>query len=387
MKRLAVDLVIINERASSYVQDLQAAIETAVRSSQSRPRLGDELAQGAVHVLRADLVSADARALLQSSARVVLNARHGALAEQLGRLLRSSVQPSPVRRPDRAVLASEAPKAQATPPPALEFFNGLGGFAKDGREYVVILQGGDTTPAPWINVIANPGFGFQVAAEGSGYTWAENSRENQLTPWSNDPVTDPPGEAFYVRDEVTFDLWSPTAQPIRAGEHYVVRHGRGYSRFEHQAHGIKLELLQYVPLADPIKISRLTLRNLSGRPRKLSVTAYAEWVLGTSRGVSGPFIATEIDAASGAMLARNPWSTAFPGRVAFADLAGRQTAWTADRTEFLGRNGRPAAPAALVGKARLTGTTGAGLDPCAALQTTVNLAVGESIEVVSFLGQ
>jgi cyclic beta-1,2-glucan synthetase len=252
---------------------------------------------------------------------------------------------------------------------------------------VTVLDGDRATPAPWINVIANPGLGFQVAAEGSGYTWAENSRENQLTPWSNDPVADAPGEAIYIRDEESSDLWSATAQPIRDGGTYIARHGHGYSRFEHQANGIALELLQYVPLADPIKISRLTLRNVSGRSRRLSVTAYAEWVLGTTRGASGPFIATEIDAATGAMFARNPWSIAFPGRVAFADLGGRQTAWTADRTEFLGRSGGPAGPSALVAGAPLSGKTGAGLDPCAALQRTVEIGAGGRIEVVSFVGQ
>jgi cyclic beta-1,2-glucan synthetase len=251
---------------------------------------------------------------------------------------------------------------------------------------VIVLDAGATTPAPWLNVIANPGFGFQVSAEGSGYTWAENSRENQLTPWSNDPVADPVGEAIYIRDEDTLDVWSATAQPIRGGGTYTARHGYGYSRFAHEAHGIALELLQYVPLADPIKISRLTLRNLSGAPRRLSVTTYAEWVLGTARGAAGPFIATEIDAATGALLARNPWGGAFPGRVAFADLGGR-TAWTADRSEFLGRRGGPAAPAALAGRAPLSGATGAGLDPCAALQSSVELGVGESIEVVAFIGQ
>ena len=269
----------------------------------------------------------------------------------------------------------------------LEFFNGLGGFDENGREYVTILDAGRSTPAPWINVIANPGFGFQVAAEGSGYTWAENSRENQLTPWSNDPVGDPTGEAIYIRDEMTGDLWSATAQPIRDDGTYIARHGHGYSRFEHTSNGIELELLQFVPLADPIKISRLTIKNLSGRPRRLSVTAYAEWVLGTSRGASGPFVATEIDATTGAMLARNPWSIPFSGRVAFADLGGRQTAWTADRTEFLGRHGGLAAPAALVGETPLSGATGAGLDPCAALQRHVDLAAGETTEVVSFIGQ
>lgn len=383
MKRLGVDLVIVNERTPSYMQELQVEIETAVRSSQTRPRFGEELAQGAVYTLRADLISGETRALLQATARVVLIARRGPIADQLARMPPSAVRP----RADRRRTPPKASSSSSSAPQTLEFFNGLGGFDKDGREYVTILDAGRATPTPWINVIANPGFGFQVATEGSGYTWAENSRENQLTPWSNDPVADPTGEAIYVRDETNGDLWSPTAQPIRDGGTYIARHGYGYSRFEHEANGIALELLQYVPLADPIKISRLTLRNLSDKPRRLSVTAYAEWVLGTSRGASGPFLATEVDGVSGAMLARNPWSIAFPGRVAFADLGGRQTSWTADRTEFLGRNGELAAPAALIGKAPLSGTTGAGLDPCAALQRVVEIGVGETVEVVSFNGQ
>ncbi|MDH3315849.1 MAG: glycosyl transferase, partial [Gammaproteobacteria bacterium] len=385
MKRLEVDLVIVNEHASSYMQDLQIAIESAVRSNQSRSRFGEELAQGAVYALRADLMSGDARALLQSTARVALVAHRGAIADQLARLPQSPIRPSPVQRQKPPMPAPQPSPACA--PADLEFFNGHGGFDKDGREYVTILDASHTTPAPWINVVANPGFGFQVAAEGSGYTWAENSRDNQLTPWSNDPVGDPTGEAIYVRDEETLDLWSATAQPIRDGGTYIARHGHGYSRFEHQTNGIALELLQYVPLADPIKISRLILRNMTARSRRLSVTTYAEWVLGTSRGASGPFIRTEIDGTTGAMLARNPWSIAFSGRVAFADLGGKQTAWTGDRTEFLGCGGGPAAPAALVGKTPLSGTTGAGLDPCAALQSVVEIGAGESIEVVSFVGQ
>ncbi|MGT2431641.1 hypothetical protein ACU4HD_28660 [Cupriavidus basilensis] len=208
--------------------------------------------------------------------------------------------------------------------PDLEFFNGLGGFDKAGREYVIVLDCAATTPAPWINVVANPGFGFQASAQGSGYTWAENSRENQLTPWSNDPVLDPAGEAIYVRDEDSLEVWSPTARPIRDGGAYTARHGHGYSRFAHQANGIALDLLQFVPLEDPVKISRLTLSNLSAGRRRLSVTAYVEWVLGTARGASGPFIVTGIDEATHALLARNPWSTAFSGRVAFADLGGRR---------------------------------------------------------------
>ena len=253
---------------------------------------------------------------------------------------------------------------------------------------MTILGAGRSTPAPWINVIANPGFGFQVAVEGSGYTWSGSSRENQLTPWSNDPVTDRPGEVLYVRDEDSGMLWGPTAQPIR-GETapYVARHGQGYSRFEHAAHGIALDLLQYVPLEDPVKLSRLTIRNTSRRARRLSVTAYVEWVLGPSRGASALSLVTEIDPETGAMFARNPWSIAFGSHVAFADLGGRQIAWTGDRREFLGRNGTLDNPAALAGDAPLSQRVGAGLDPCGALQAPVELEPGETVELVFLLGQ
>ena len=385
LKRLNVDLVIVNERASSYVQDLQIAIETAVRTSQSRPRFGAEPTLGAIYALRSDLMSAETRALLQSVARVSLLARRGPIAVQLARLPQSRTWPKPEPRRRSATAATRLPRAAAQR--GLEFFNGLGGFDKDGREYVTILNAGDATPAPWINVIANPDFGFQVSAEGSGFTWAENSRENQLTAWSNDPVMDPSGEAIYIRDETSGEVWTPTAQPVRDGGAYIARHGFGYSRFEHEANGIGLDLLQFVPCADPIKISRLIVRNLTGSPRRLSVTAYTEWVLGTARGASAPFISTEIDAATGAMFARNPWSIAFSGRVAFADLAGRQTAWTASRTEFLGPGGGLNVPAALMARTPLSKTTGAGFDPCSALQREIEIGPGASIDVVSFIGQ
>jgi cyclic beta-1,2-glucan synthetase len=387
MKGLGVDLVIVNERASSYTQELQIAIETAVRSSQSRPRLGGDHAGGSVYTLRADLMDFETRTLLQSVARVALVAHRGPIADQLARL------PLVALRRETDAVAKPVPLAvPALPPPLepdlpeLEFFNGIGGFDKDGSEYVSVLEGGRTTPAPWINVVSNPGFGFQVSADGSGYTWAENSRENQLTPWSNDPVGDPAGEALYIRDEATGALWSATAQPIRSGGRYVARHGFGYSRFEHEAHGIASDLLQYVPLADPLRIARLTLENLSGDTRRLSVTAYVEWVLGSQRAATAPFMVTGIDARTGAMVARNPWSMAFPGRVAFSDLAGKQNGWTADRTEFLGRNGTNSAPAALVENRTLSGAIGAGLDPCSALQQIVELAPGERVEIVWLLG-
>jgi len=385
MKQLAVDLVILNERGASYIQDLQAALETQVRTSRSRPPGEAPPARGAVYVLRADLIPAQTRELLLAMARAVLAGRHGTLQEQLNGLpaADNAAAPPPPRR---------APSVEAAPSVAvaaeLEFFNGFGGFAAHGREYVTTLDAGRWLPAPWINVVANPAFGFQAAVEGSGYTWSLGSRENQLTPWSNDPVTDRPGEVLYVRDEDSGELWGPTALPMRdEAAPYVARHGQGYSRFEHSAHGIALELLQTVPLEDPVKISRLTIRNESGQARRLSVTAYVEWVLGPSRGASALSVVTELDAQSGALFARNPWNPSFGTRVAFADLGGRQTAWTGDRREFLGRNGTLDSPAALARDVPLSKRVGAGLDACAALQAPIELEPGGSAEIVFFLGE
>ncbi len=385
LKQLAVDLVILNEQGASYAQDLQGAVEALVRSSQ--PGRGDTAHQprGAVFILRGDRVSLDDRVMLQTAARAVLLSRHGSLAEQVTRVERAEPMAAPPAH--RAVEAPHAPEGPL-PRPELQFWNGLGGFSADGREYVTILGEGQWTPAPWINVVSNPGFGFQVSEIGSGYTWAVNSRENQLTPWSNDPVSDPPGEAIYVRDQETGEVWGPSALPIRE-EHapYVVRHGQGYTRFEHTSHGIALDLVQFVPLADPIKISRLVLENRSGRTRRLAVTTYVEWLLGVSRGAAAPHVVTERDPATGALLARNPWNGEFGERVAFADLAGQQTAWTGDRTEFLGRNGTYDHPIGLDRRHTLSGRLGAGLDPCAVLQATIELAPGARTTVTMLLGQ
>jgi cyclic beta-1,2-glucan synthetase len=385
MKQLAVDLVILNERPASYINDLQNALEMQLRMSQARAPLGANDARGAVFLLCSDRISVQTRALLSSVARVVLVGQRGSLAEQLDRArapIAAAFRPSP-SPPARLGSAVATGNSQG-----LEYFNGLGGFAQNGREYVTLLGTGQSTPAPWLNVIANPHFGFQVAAEGSGYTWSLSSRENQLTAWSNDPVSDRPGEMLYVRDEKSGELWGPTAAPIRRHDScYTARHGQGYSRFEHSAHGIALELLVYVPLADPIKISRLRLHNKSERARTLSVTAYVEWVLGTERAASAPFLVSAVDPITGALFVTNPWRAKYAERVAFADLAGRQSQWTADRREFLGRHGTLAQPAALQRRTAWSRRTGAGLDPCAALQTVVELEPNQSVEIVFFLGE
>jgi cyclic beta-1,2-glucan synthetase len=383
MKQLAVDLVIVNERNTSYMQDLQTALESVVRVNVSRSAPQKDGAPGAVFLLRADLLSVEVRNLLQTVARVVIVSRSGGLAKQVKRL----IEIAPVAEPPSLKPRSASPP-EFISPSQLEFFNGIGGFDRDGREYVTILDGDQATPAPWVNVIANPSFGFQVSAEGSSYTWSLNSRENQLTPRSNDPVSDSSGEAIYVRDQDSGDVWTATALPIRNdASRYIARHGQGYSRFEHASHGIALDLLQFVPLDDPIKISRLKIKNVSGRRRRLSITAYVEWVLGPSRAACAPYVVTEIDPETGALLARNPWRMEFGSRVAFADLAGPQRSCTGDRTEFIGRNGTVALPAALASRNPLSNRVGAGLDPCGVLQTAVEVPPNREVEITFLLGE
>ncbi len=386
MKRLAVDLVILNNRAPSYVQDLQTLLETIVRTSQSMPPHEGQEARGRVTILRDDRVTATQLDALRAAARVTLSSRRGTLAAQMVRAPRTDAVVFPVvRRPkEEEKLVVPSPVMH----PELEYFNGLGGFAKGGREYVTILRRGQWTPAPWVNVIANPNFGFLTSESGSGYTWSINSQENQLTAWSNDPVSDPPSEMMYVRDDETGELWSPTPLPIREDDgEYIVHHGHGYSRFEYDSHGIALELVQFVPTDDPVKISRLSITNNSSRARRLSVTAYLEWILGPSRSGSAPFVITEFDPSTNAMFARNSWSRDFSNRIAFADLGGKQTSWTADRTEFIGRNGTTERPAALSRRDKFSGRSGAALDPCCAMRTTIELAAGASAEVHFFVGQ
>ena len=384
-KRLVVDLVILNDRMASYAQDLHGSIEALVRKI-NVPRMPTGPGEtGQVFTLRADLLSQETLRVLPAISRVVLFGRRGDLASQLARVREAPGLPSaqvidPIR-------PSQKSKQLPAKPKDLEFFNGFGGFGAGGTEYVTVLESDRPTPAPWINVIANASFGFQCAADGAGYTWFGNSRENQITAWSNDAVANQMGEAIYVRDEIGGFLMTPTLAPVKSGEGtHLARHGFGYSVFERGVRNLRMELLQLVPLADSVKLSRLRLTNDSLSTRTLTVTFYAEWILGNTRAATAPFVITAIDEPTGAMFARNPWSTQSGEQVGFADMGGLQTGWTGDRREFLGSYGSLAAPSALAPGMTLSNRIGAGLDPCCALQTTITLKPGGSTDVVIMLG-
>jgi cyclic beta-1,2-glucan synthetase len=280
-------------------------------------------------------------------------------------------------------LHDEPPAEEATAPPTPE--NGFGGLAEDGH-YVIQVRGDRLPPAPWANVIANARGGFLVTERGGGFTWAANSQFYRITPWHNDPVSDDVSDAIYLQDEETGELWSATPGPVRRDIAYTVRHGTGATTFEHR-HG-RLAIQLTLGMADdaPVKLALLKLTNGDGRARRVRLTTYVEWTLGTLREHTQHQVRTTFESEHGVMLARNFYDPQFASALAFHAMTEPVAAWTGSRHEFLGRNGAASAPAALRQDGRLSGTAGSGIDPCAALQCTVELEPGESREIAILLG-
>lgn len=383
-RQLLIDLVILNERETSYADDLHGYVHRLIARMGAESRLNQ---RGGIFVLRRDQLDGASRVLLQTTARAILRGDAGSLAEQLAVLAHTPARLPPLMP---VLSADEAEAAEPTStlarPKDLLFDNGVGGFTADGREYVVYLDTDAVPPAPWINVIANARFGFLVSEAGPGCTWAANSGENRLTPWRNDPVVDQPAEALYLRDEETAEVWSPTPQPARAPDPYLVRHGAGYSVFEHNSHGLKQRLRLFAAPEDPVKIIHLHLENTRDRNRRITATYFAEWVLGTERGATQQYIVPEYDANRNVLMARNTYSAEFASCVAFLAASEQLHGLTCDRTEFLGRHGTLAEPAALQ-RLGLSARVEAGVDPCAAAQMHIDLAPGESKELFFLLGQ
>jgi cellobiose phosphorylase len=376
---LQVDLIIVNTRPSAYIEELDEKLRLLVRTGHALQLLDKP---GGVFLRKRDQMQPDIWLLLCTVARVTLLGDRGSIVSQLNR------RASYPELPDQ-LFPKKEPREWPSAPfvrPELLFDNGTGGFDPDTGEYVIVLEDDETTPAPWVNVMANPTFGSMVSEAGIGCTWALNSHENRLTTWNNDPVGDGSGEAVYLRDEETGELWSPTPLPMRAAAPYVIRHGFGVSTFLHESHGLASEMAYFVDPEDPVRVVRLRLTNTGGVRRVLSAVQFVEFSMGDSRSRSQQRVVTRYDAEERMLTAHNFYNIDFPGRVAFLTTNRDIDSYTGSRTEFLGRNGYPGAPAALR-RQRLAGTTGRFNDPCGALLTRLTLEPGETTEVVWVLGE
>lgn len=378
---LYVDLVVLRTGVSGYQEPMREALLSLLREVGAHDILGR---RGGIHLLFADQVGEDDKHLLEFVARVVLSDAEESLSHALAKVL-----------DERAAAPRFAASQPPWPPDAfaplerprdLLYDNGLGGFSSDGREYVIHLSAGQHTPAPWCNILANDGFGSIVTEAGGGFTWAVNSGEHRLTPWANDPVADTPGEVLYLRDEATAEVWTPTPSPAGGGAACQIRHGAGYSTWLQRSHGLEQELTAFVPVDDPVKVVRLRLRNLTGADRRITATYYAEWLLGALGSVSKPYVVSEYDASNHALLATNPWNPEFAGRIAFLTASRAPHSLTANRRDFLGREGSPANPEGLW-RWDLGGAVTPGADACAAYQVHLDLAAGGVQEMVFVLGE
>jgi cyclic beta-1,2-glucan synthetase len=378
-KGLVADLVILNTRPTAYMGELDDRLKYLVRTGHALQMMDKP---GGVFIRQADHVHPDILNLLETVARAVLPGDMGTLAVQLD-LRAQHPRPPAALKPVKEPVEYPSPEFKR---PVLAFDNGYGGFDEATDEYVIVLEGERTTPTPWINVMASKDFGSMVSEAGIGCTWALNSHENRLTTWNNDMVSDGSGEYLYLRDEETGEFWSPMARPIREPEPYVVRHGRGYSRFEHTSHGVRQEIDWFVPPSDPLRVIKMRLTNLTEEPRTISATNFVEWVLADSRSRAQQRVVTWYDAEAAILTAHNHFNVDFPGRSAFLATDAEIDSYTGSRSEFIGRNQRPGNPAAMH-RIGLGGETGRFHDNCGALMTKRTIAPGATDEVTFLLGQ
>ncbi len=379
LKGLTVDLVIWNEDHGSYRHELQDQILGMISAVNS---LTGHV-PGKIYVKSTDQISSEDRILFESVAKVIISDSNGSLSEQISgqyRVMGSSpLLEVKAKMPDYGL-------EDAVMPLDLKFFNGIGGFTADGKEYKILTTNKTTTPAPWSNVIANPTIGTVVSESGSAYTWAVNAHEYRITPWHNDPVTDTSGEAFYLRDEETGLFWSPAPFPIKAQTNYITTHGFGYTYYEHIENGISSKMKVFVDEVAPVKFVALTIKNITDHPRKLSSTGYLEIILGNVRSKTNMHILSEYDPHNGALFFRNRYNDAFADRVAFFKMIGTgDFSYTTDRSKFIGRNKTISNPDAMY-RQDLRGRIGAGHDTCAGLQGKFSLLPGEEREIVFLIG-
>ncbi|MCC5986317.1 MAG: cellobiose phosphorylase [Pararhodobacter sp.] len=375
-----IDLVILHEGIPGYVEPVRERLVAQLRNTGSQELLGHG---GGVHLVALDPGAPGYAAAIEAAAVVMLDVEQGGLAAQLARLRPD--RPEPPRFAPSGTMEAGAP-AKLPPPPDLMLENGFGGFCRESGDYVIVLDKAGPPPGPWANVLANSGFGTIVTEAGLGWSWALNSGENRLTPWRNDPVCDPQVEALYLRDEVSGQVWTPTPLPAGGDTAFRVRHGAGTTTWQGAGQGFEQELCVCVASDDPVKLVRLRLHNRSARPRRITATYYAEWLLGAVAGRPDPFLSAAYDGEARALIARNARNPVFAGRVAFLTASHAAHSLTCSRADFLGLQGNMADPEALR-RWNLGEESACTGDVCAAYQIHLDIAPGESVEAHFVLGQ
>jgi len=377
---LEVDIVILQSLGSAYVEPVRDELTQLLQEIGAIEMLGRK---GGIHLAFADQIGSEQVHLLEAMAWVILDNSAGTLADQLATSPPDRLAPPPIisSRDFEPERERHLPR-----PDDLLFDNGTGGFAPDGREYIIHLEPGQTTPAPWVNVLANENFGTLVTEAGGGFSWSLNSGEYRLTPWTNDPVSDRQTEVLYLRDEETTQVWSVTPDPSGRDAVCQIRHGAGYTEWHQSSRGLEQFLKVSVARHDPIKIVRLSLRNVGARVRRITATYYVEWLLGALPSIARRHVHTRFDRGVQAIVATNPWSADFAGRAAILTANLDPHGFTTDRQEFLGQLGDLAQPAGLR-RWGLSGSEVAGGDACAAYQVHVDLEPGETIEIEFLIGE
>ena len=377
------DLVVLNTQPSMYSSELNNTMMRRLRLIEADQWLNQ---RSGIFIRSADQMQPQEQVLLRSVASVLLRGESGSLYEQLRMEFNpvADLPPLLTSLSSRRYLSAALPW-ETKPLGELQFFNGLGGFSPDGKEYVMHLPPGKTTPAPWTNVIGYPHFGFLVTQAGSQTTWAINSGENRLSPWSNDPVSDPSGEVLYLRDEETGDIWTPTPLPTPAPTTHRVRHGAGYSVFESESHGLNQEMTVFASPEDPIKIVHLKIKNRLPGTRRITATYYLEWVLGLTHEDTNAMLIPEYDPEHLMLRVRNPYHAELGNQIAFLMTNQIPHGFTTDRMEFLGSGGSLEDPAALH-RIGLTNNVKIGSDNCAVMQMHLDLQPEGEGEVYFVIG-
>ena len=383
---LPCDLVVLNAEPPSYEMPLQRALQDIKETHKAQTASVDSARACGLHLLRLPELSSEEQTTLRMLARVRFSADGRPLAQHLRELVQWHDAALDARIDQHH--AAPSPQRAGAPGQAPE-----GEFDAKSGAFRFEITANQQLSRPWINVLANPGFGTQVSESGAGYSWAGNSQQHKLTVWSNDPVSDPGGEVFWLQNLQTKALFG-----VGKGFEGVrrVEHAQGVTLLE-QRHGeLAIRSTWCVDPQRPVKQVRLTLTNHGHERLRLRAIGLLEWVMGSQR-LDRQSVATACDANQSdghptsdvmpVLLAiQRDAQSGYGGSTAFFAVCAPQQGpsphidWTCDRRELFDARGHGVVPDHLAEQA------GLGLDPCAVLSCPLDVPAGESRDCIFLLG-